>query len=258
MEELTTPKRNNKIDYAITPISFYKFVCDDENVVSTYVGHTANFTRRKSEHKKNCNNVNNKRHNLKVYQIMRENGGWDAWKMIEINSQLCENKRHAERLEQELMDKNNAELNSNKAFRASMSEYFKQYRLENKQKIAEKHRQYEQQNKEKIAERKKQYRLNNKDKIAEINKRHYLNNPEEHKQYYQGNKVKIVEKQKQYYQDNKEKITEQRAEYLNKTKEKRAEKQKQFYENNKEKIKEYKKQYYLKKKMEKEQLSDNL
>lgn len=260
MEELTMPKKNNKIDYTTQPISFYRFVCEDENITSTYVGHTSNFTRRKSEHKKicNCNNVNDRRYNLKVYKTIRENGGWDNWRMIEIKNQLCESKRHAEKIEQELIEQYKSELNSHKAFRTSITEYYKQYNLENKQKIAEKNRQYEQQNKEKIKERKKQYRLNNKEKIAEINKRHYLNNPQEHKQYYQDNKEKIVEKQKQYYQDNKEKIKKRREEYLDKTKEKRAEQRQLYYQNNKEKIAERKKQNRLKKKMEKEQFNDSL
>ena len=171
MEELTTPKKTNKIDYTITPISFYRFVCEDENITSTYVGHTSNFTRRKNEHKSRCNSEKSKRHNLKIYQTIRENGGWDNWRMIEIKNQLCESKRHAEKIEQELIDEYKAELNSKKAIGPSLKEYHKQYSLENKQKIAEKNRKYEQQNKEKIAERKKQYYLNNKEKIAERKKK---------------------------------------------------------------------------------------
>jgi len=205
MEELTTPKkRTNRIDYAITPISFYKFVCDDENVVSTYVGHTANFTRRKSGHKTACTNDGTKAYNLKVYQIMRENGGWNNWKMIEIKSQLCDNKRHADRIEQELIDQYKAELNSNKAFCGeTKEEYYKEYNKE----YSVKHYQN---NKTKKLENQKQYRLNNKDKITESQK-----------QYRQKNKEKLVEKRKIFYQNNKEKINEKIKQYrLNKKLEK--------------------------------------
>ena len=172
MEELTTPKKTNKIDYTITPISFYRFVCEDENITSTYVGHTSNFTRRKNEHKSRCNSEKSKRHNLKIYQTIRENGGWDNWRMIEIKNQLCESKRHAEQIEQELLDQYKAKLNSQKAFCAgTRQEYEKQYKIINKEHYKTKNTQYCEANKEKIAERKKQYYLNNKEKIAERKKK---------------------------------------------------------------------------------------
>jgi hypothetical protein len=171
MEELTKTNKTNKIDYTITPISFYKFVCEDENIVSTYVGHTANFTRRKSGHKSSCNNDNGKDYNLKIYQTIRENGGWDNWKMIEIKSQLCENKRHAERIEQELIDQYKSELNSQKAFCDSIRrDYFKKYLLNNRNEILEKQKQYYLDNKVKKVE----YQQKNKQHIAEIKKKAYL------------------------------------------------------------------------------------
>ena len=185
MEELTTPKnRTNKIDYTITLISFYKFVCEDENITSTYVGHTSNFTRRKNEHKSRCNCEKSKRHNLKIYQTIRENGGWDNWRMIEIKNQLCESKRHAEQIEQELLDQYKAKLNSQKAFCGeTRQEYDKQYKIINKEHYKTKNTQYCEANKEKIAERKKQYYLNNKEKIAEINKQYRLKKKMEKEQF---------------------------------------------------------------------------
>jgi hypothetical protein len=223
MEELTTPKKKtNKIDYAITPISFYKFVCDDENIVSTYVGHTANFTRRKSGHKHSCNTDTDKAYNLKIYQTIRENGGWDKWKMIEIKTQFCDNKRHADRIEQELIEQYKSELNMCKAFGAeTKKEYYKEYSKE-----------YYYKHKQAKLEKQKHYRENNKDTYLEYQK-----------QYCIKNEDKIKEYQQQWYIKNKEKISEQEKEYRLK---------------NSVKIAERKRQYYLKKKMEKEQLSDNL
>ena len=62
------------------------------------------------------------------------------------------------------------------------------------------------------AEYKKQYRENNKDKIAEYKKQYYENNKEklaeQHKQYYENNKDKILEYSKQYRENNKDKIAE--------------------------------------------------
>ena len=46
-----------------------------------YVGHTKNFKNRKKDHKNRCNNPTNERYNLKVYQFIRENGGWENWTM---------------------------------------------------------------------------------------------------------------------------------------------------------------------------------
>ena len=70
------------IDYSRTII--YKIVCNDLNVKHTYVGHTTNFIKRKQQHKKRCINPDNQKYHLKVYQIMRENGGWESFSMIEI------------------------------------------------------------------------------------------------------------------------------------------------------------------------------
>ena len=79
------PRHN--IDYSKTII--YKIVCKDLNVTDIYVGSTSNFIKRKYSHKFSCNSENNKKFNFKVYQIIRENGGWDNWDMIEIEKFEC-------------------------------------------------------------------------------------------------------------------------------------------------------------------------
>ena len=112
------------------------------------------------------------------------------------------------------------------------AEYKKQYRENNKDKIAEYKKQYYENNKEKLAEQHKQYRENNKDKKAKYNK-----------QYYENNKERISEHKKQYRENNKEGISEQKKQYYENNKEKLAEQHKQYYENNKDKILEYSKQY---------------
>ena len=45
-----------------------------------YVGHTTNFTRRKNCHKSCCNNENKQ---SKLYKMIRENGGFVMFRMIE-------------------------------------------------------------------------------------------------------------------------------------------------------------------------------
>ena len=58
----------------------------------------------------------------------------------------------------------------------------------------------------------KQYREDNRERIAERVKQYYQDNKEEIvervKQYYQDNKEEIVERQKEHYQENKERILE--------------------------------------------------
>ena len=82
----------------------------------------------------------------------------------------------------------------------------KQYREENKEKIAASRKQYYEENKEKIAAYGKQYREENKEKIAAYGKQYREENKEairaEQKSYYQRNK----DKWKTYAQNRKEKL----------------------------------------------------
>jgi hypothetical protein len=97
----------NEIDYSNTII--YKIFCKDATKNDVYVGHTTNFIKRKYHHKICCNNLNNK---LKIYNIMRENGGWDNWDMIEIASYNCKNSEEARIKEHMHYEELNATLNS--------------------------------------------------------------------------------------------------------------------------------------------------
>jgi hypothetical protein len=49
-----------------------------------YVGSTSAFRKRKYGHKSMCCNETGKLFNLKVYKLIRENGGWDNWEMKPI------------------------------------------------------------------------------------------------------------------------------------------------------------------------------
>jgi hypothetical protein len=133
------------IDYSTRQVSFYKFVCNDPEIQSTYVGSTVDFTKRKCQHKSCCNNINSPKY-YPIYQIIRDNGGWNNWKMIEIESRLVKDKREAERIEQEYIEKLKSDMNSKKAFRLipyrienadKINEYKKQYRIENLDKLKE-------------------------------------------------------------------------------------------------------------------------
>jgi len=83
------------IDYSNTII--YKIICNDHSVTDIYVGHTTNFVKRKYQHKTLCNNKSK----LKIYDVIRQNGGWDNWSMVEIAKYCCQDVTEARIKEQE-------------------------------------------------------------------------------------------------------------------------------------------------------------
>jgi len=77
-----------QIDFSKTII--YKIVHkEDPDNHESYTGHTTEFAKRKCEHKRRCENPNNTKHHYKVYQYIRENGGWDKFIMLEIEKYPC-------------------------------------------------------------------------------------------------------------------------------------------------------------------------
>jgi hypothetical protein len=176
-------------NYAKTII--YKLVNYDYPEL-VYVGSTTNFTKRKQNHKQICYNEKSKKHNLKVYEMIRENGGWENWNMIKICDYPCENKREAELEEDRYMTELKSNMNSNRASRTH-----KQYYEDNKEKIQEYKKDYYEDNKEKIQDKMKEYRESNKEKIQD-----------KMKEYYESNKEKIQEYKKDYYETHKDMIRE--------------------------------------------------
>jgi hypothetical protein len=109
----------------------YKIVCNDPNIDSFYIGSTTNWTRRKQSHKNRCNDVNDKKNNLQIYQIMRENGGFENFNMILVEDYPCANKRESEKREQYWKDTLKPNMNKINAFSMEITdknnpEYFKE------------------------------------------------------------------------------------------------------------------------------------
>tara|TARA_R110002153_G_scaffold74830_1_gene194110 strand:+ start:122 stop:580 length:459 start_codon:yes stop_codon:yes gene_type:complete len=128
----------------------YRLLSLDKSIKEFYIGSTANLKERTRLHKSCCNNSNSKGYNYKVYTCIRENGGWDNWKVdIELLTTGMPEKDRKE-LEQNYIDCLKPQLNSINAIgmdkQEYQKEYQKEYRLDNK-------------------EQKKQYYDNNKDKI---------------------------------------------------------------------------------------------
>jgi len=105
---------SNDSDYSTTVI--YKITCNDPNITDKYVGHTIDFVRRRKEHKNNICNEQSAYCNLKLYKFIRDNGGWDNWKMEVIAFYNCNNLNEARQKEQEHYVELKATLNSVEPF----------------------------------------------------------------------------------------------------------------------------------------------
>lgn len=83
---------------------FYKLVCQDLSIKDCYVGHTTNFHKRKHHRKNLCINPKNRLYHSFKYQFILENGGWDNWEMVLINTEPCENSIEAVKREREYLE----------------------------------------------------------------------------------------------------------------------------------------------------------
>ena len=168
----------------------YRLLSLDKSIKEFYIGSTANLKERTRLHKSCCNNSNSKGYNYKVYTCIRENGGWDNWKVdIELLTTGMPEKDRKE-LEQNYIDCLKPQLNSINAIGMDKQEYQKEYQ--------------------------KEYRLDNKDKAKQYNKQYSIDNKDKHKEYqkeYQKEyRLDNKEQKKQYYDNNKDKINGRRRE----------------------------------------------
>ena len=92
-------------DYSNTII--YKISCKDETISDIYIGHTTNFENRKLKHKQRSI-----KGSTKLYEFIREHGGWDNFEMIILETYTCKNRGHASRLEWFWWNKLGGTLNS--------------------------------------------------------------------------------------------------------------------------------------------------
>jgi hypothetical protein len=180
------------IDYS--RIVIYKIVCNNLDIKYLYIGSTTNFSKRKSSHKSDFKNE--KKMNLKVYKMIRENGGWDNWDMIEIEKYPCKDNNEARSRERYWVEKENSTLNSYKPYvskeekkiynidycyeyrkqnRQSLLNEKKEYYKKNKDELNKKHTSYRELNRSKINNQKKEYYKKNKDEINRIRREKYYN-----------------------------------------------------------------------------------
>lgn len=153
----------------------YKIVCNDLSVTDVYVGHTTNFRHRKTCHKANCNNENDKHYHLKVYETIRQNCGWNNWSMIEIEKYPCNDANEAKARERYWYEELKANLNEIYPGR-NRKEYIETHKQEkqltdktyyetHKEEITEKNKIYYNEHFNQIKEYKKKWSEENKEKI---------------------------------------------------------------------------------------------
>jgi len=174
---------------------------DQDGNILRYYGSTANFIKRKSQHKRNyerwvkAGRPNNKIKCSSVYIL--DNGDWKMEKIDEIIGDRWEAKKKEGEYQ-----KNNDCVNVCIASRTK-----KEWNEDNKEKMAEWHKQYRADNKDKFIEYLKQYYNDNKQAILEKQK-------ENNKEYYEKNKQAILEKKQEYYNDNKQTLLEKMKEKI--------------------------------------------
>ena len=225
-----------------------------------YVGSTTDFVNRKSTHKGSCNNENNEKYNYPIYEFIRDNGGWDSFKMILIENYNCNDVNELTAREQHWMNEFKTHLlNTNYASR-TRAEWVEDNRID----IAIKKAKYAQDNSVEIQKYKKQYHIENRDrenaknaknrqdKLADEDyqtelkaskAKHYQDNKAEISiqmaKWYNDNKVEIAIKGAKYREDNREAISIKRA---------KSRQDKLADEDYQKKLKAYKAKWYQEKK----------
>ncbi len=145
------PKKNTNYENTV----IYK-IQHIEKEDMLYVGSTTDFTKRKCAHKK-CSFApeHSQNYNLKLYTMIRENGGWDSFRMLEIEKFPCKDKREAEAEEDRIMKELKANMNSRGSY-LDKKEYMKHYL-----------KTYHELNREAIKLNRKEYRCKNEGYIKE-------------------------------------------------------------------------------------------
>ena len=141
----------------------YRITVGDYN----YIGHTKDFVQRKRSHKSCCLDVDNKKYHFKVYQMIREAGGWDKCQMVPIEEYEADSQLQARIREEQLLKEYNATMNSRNAFTDK-----EEYRISTREKTMERCREWYKNNKERHAEYGKLWREANREKHNEHNRKY--------------------------------------------------------------------------------------
>jgi hypothetical protein len=165
----------NPIDYSNNII--YKIVCKDLSITDLYIGSTTNFTRRKYSHKRNVMNPELKDASFKIYDIIRDNGGWVNWDMVEVERYPCADLNASRARERYWYEELKPTMNTirPKISREEWNTYSNTWRRENyKEKGGASSRKYHEDHRAERLEKMKLYRVQNIDNSEEAKEKRKL------------------------------------------------------------------------------------
>jgi len=93
-------------------ITQYQIVPKDKSINLKYNGQTTNFERRKSQHTSICVNPNVQAYNHKLYQTIREQGGFDNFEFVILEKHLVNDISEARIRERHWYDLLESNMNS--------------------------------------------------------------------------------------------------------------------------------------------------
>jgi len=189
-----------EVDYSKTII--YKIVCNDLTMQECYVGHTTDFTKRKYSHKFYALNEGKKDSNMKIYQTIRLNGGWDKWSMLEIEKYPCIDANEARARERYWFEQLSAKLNMQFPSRT-----IQEWQDTNKDTIREKKKTYHIENRDNNIAKAKKYNEENREHRKEYLKKYREEHKEEYVAYREANREKINQKKRERRAQSKQSLT---------------------------------------------------
>ena len=148
-----------------------------------YIGNTDDINNKICKHRSECYNENHKPYDYKLNKMIRDNGGWDAFKVQIIDAVITEDRLPLLELTQYYMDKFQS-VKSMNTYNAIVSkqnqqeyqkEYQKTYRAQYYKKNADKIAEYRKENAEHIKEVKAEYNRTHKERnlINQTKRRSY-------------------------------------------------------------------------------------
>jgi len=134
----------------------YKITCNLPSINEIYIGSTAEYEKRCVAHRSDCHNVNSPNYSYKVYNYIRNNGGFGNFTIDVIEHYPCANKTAMRIREQYWINEYKPTLNTNRAYRTEedsitdMKQYYQVNKAELKEQMKqcnekEKHKQYRKQ-----------------------------------------------------------------------------------------------------------------
>ena len=171
----------------------YRLIYND---ITYYVGSTTNMRQRKSQHRRGCYNEKNKDYNYQLYKFIRENEGFNNWKMIMVHAYPeCKTSEELRMHERNHIEELKPSLNVN---RPIVTEEEKQNEANDRSRKA----------RSKNPEQLKQWRLENAEHIKKYKLQYCVDNADKIREYAEAHRDEINLKGKMYREANAEKIKE--------------------------------------------------